>query len=60
MKDYIYYIMIRMDDKYYSLPPINEASPLNDCYSTPEEAREAALRMGYHPEEIDVWSWEVD
>jgi hypothetical protein len=55
VKDFVYYIMLKMDGKYYSLPP-----HLNDCYKTREEARQAAYAMGYHPEEVDVLEWEVD
>lgn len=54
-KDVVYYIMLKLDGKYYSLP-----AHLNDCYSTAEEARKAAFDMGYHPEEVEVMEWEVD
>ena len=54
-RDVVYYIMLKMDGKYYSLP-----AHLEDCYRSADEARRAALEMGYHPEEIDVLEWDVD
>lgn len=51
----IYYIMLRLDGKVYSLP-----SDSNIPYSTREEAKEAALAMGYLPDEIEILEWKVD
>ena len=55
MKDYVYYAMIQEDDGTLRFPSGMDAM---DCFSTPEEAREAARALGYN--EIEIVQWQVD
>ena len=54
--DMIYYIMLKMGDGIYKLPNWEE----HPIYTSHEEAKAAAIEMGYMPDEIQILEWSVD
>lgn len=53
--DHVYYAMVREDDGELRFPSGMTAL---DCFSTEDEAREAAGELGYT--EIEIIQWSVD